>query len=336
MNSNGNQFNPFNMFFNPMVHSMFPGANQAGNGPQASESNPWLSSWMQMADSWQKHWGQAYNFNGFSNAATPANSGVAMPSMAQMFNWQPNMPVLSFEQVFSPANWEQLSQNLQQAWQASDREAMLQTLRNLSEQWASFSHTHQPFWRKQSLALQQQTVQQWRQALDQNPWLNFPQFNEGVKESRRYLEAWQDCLESAGKLAEYFEEVEQKVSEQFAAKVLDDKVSIEDVKELFASWVGIFEESYNQACMQEEYRKLYTNWTKTLLNFREFVQESVDSNVELWGLPSKREMDSLLQRTSHDRKNIRKLDQRIVMLEQQVEQLGRQLRELQEGGSSQA
>ena len=330
--NNPNQFNPFNFFVNPFsanpgMNAFNPTAATQQPSPQAANNqfgaNPWLSAWMQMADSWQKHWGQAYDFNGFN-----PQKGFAMPNIAQLMSWQPNMPVFSFDQVFDPASWEQLSTSLQKAWQQSDREGMRQVLLSLSEQWIRFSHTHQPFWRKQALSLQRETVDQWRSALDKNPWLNFPQFAEGIKESRDYLAAWQDCLQSASDLADYFEGVERQVSEEFVNKILDENISIDDVKDLFSHWVKIFEELYNKACMQEEYRKLYTRWTKTLLSFRQFVQESVDSSVELWGLPSKREMDSLLQRTSQDRKSARKTDQRVVVLEQQVEQLGRELEKL--------
>ena len=326
---NPNQFNPFSFFANnPFTANAFGAAPTPQKEPEPQVSNPfnanpWLTSWLQMADSWQKHWGQAYNFNGFADG-----KGFNTNNISQLMNWQPNMPVLSFDQIFDPNTWDKLSNSLQSAWQQSDRKTVEQVLRSLSEQWISFSHTHQPFWRKQALSLQKETVSQWRTSLDKNPWLNFPQFQEGVKESRNYLEAWHDCLESASSLADYFESVEQEVSEAFVAKVLDENINIEDVKELFGQWVKVFEDLYHKACMQEEYRKLYTQWTKTLLSFREFIQESVDTNVELWGLPSKREMDTLLQRTSQDRKNTRKLDQRVVVLEQQVEQLGRELEAL--------
>ena len=324
---NPNQFNPFSFFANPFANSpLAASVTQQNSEPMATnqfDSSSWLASWLQMAGNWQKHWGQAYNFNGMAGG-----NGFNPNNISQLMNWQPNMPVLSFDQIFDPESWEKLSSSLQSAWQKSDRKTMEQVLRSLSEQWISFSHTHQPFWRKQALALQKETIGQWRSSLNQNPWLNFPQFQEGVKDSQNYLEAWHNCLESASSLADYFEGVEREVSEAFVAKVLDENVNIEDVKELFAQWVKVFEDLYHKACMQEEYRKLYTQWTKTLLNFRQFIQESVDTNVELWGLPSKREMDTLLQRTNQDRKNTRKLDHRIVVLEQQVEQLSRELEAL--------
>ena len=325
---NPNQFNPFSFFANPPFAT--PTTQQSSESAAVNQlnSNPWVGSWLQMADSWQKHWGQAYNFKG-----SAGGNGFNTNNISQLMNWQPNMPVLSFDQIFDPESWDKLSSSLQGAWQQSDRKTMEQVLRSLSEQWISFSHTHQPFWRKQALSLQKETVDQWRSSLNNNPWLNFPQFQEGVKDSQNYLEAWHNCLESASSLADYFEGVEREVSEAFVAKVLDENVSIEDVKGLFAQWVKVFEDLYHKACMQEEYRKLYTQWTKTLLNFRQFIQESVDTNVELWGLPSKREMDTLLQRTNQDRKNTRKLDQRVVVLEQQVEQLGRELEALKKARS---
>ena len=329
---NPNQFNPFSFFANPFASSPFAASvTQPNPEPAAANqlnSNPWLASWLQMADSWQKHWGKAYNFNGFATG-----KGFDANSMSQLMNWQPNMPVLSFDQIFDPESWDKLRSSLQSAWQQSDRKTMEQILRSLSEQWIGFSHTHQPFWRKQALSLQKEAVDQWRSSLNQNPWLNFPQFREGIKDGQGYLEAWHNCLESASSLADYFEGVEREVSEAFVAKVLDENVNIEDVKELFAQWVKVFEDLYHKACMQEEYRKLYTQWTKTLLNFRQFIQDSVDANVELWGLPSKREMDTLLQRTNQDRKNTRKLDHRVVVLEQQVEQLARELEALKKAQS---
>ena len=288
--NNGDLQNWFStQFFNPMQGANAQNPFMAGANPFAQQgfSNP-FAHFEQYAQQ-------------FQSTGTPLDWGKLTQS--------------GFEQFFDTSTMQTLVEQLQQQHPLDDT-VIRESLQHICDQW--FAHAQQltgltePAWLHSQIAL----LKIMREGLRTQIAVPKP-FQNMVETWRNNIDAQESCLQSMSQLTACFNNLQQTVSERFMADVeaLDEITSME---QLFSTWIAAFERCYNDVALAEEFQIAYAQFVKNIAQLRLLTQEAIDAQVEQLGLPSHREMDTVLQRLSQTRSQIRLLKEQV---QEQADQL---------------
>ncbi len=146
--------------------------------------------------------------------------------------------------------------------------------------------------------------------------------NPLLNDWRKYQKQSLALLKSSLQLKSVFKNFENELNDNFSNKVLSEEVKVSNINDLFTQWVKEFEKLYAKRTMTNKYQKAYADWVKEATILHKIHQSYIDKYVELFGLPSKREMDTTHKKLHLASKEIRalkdyisKLDNKITALE---------------------
>jgi polyhydroxyalkanoate synthesis regulator phasin len=106
---------------------------------------------------------------------------------------------------------------------------------------------------------------------------------------------------------------------------------IESLKALYDLWVDAAEEAYAEIALSDEFREAYGAMANSQMRLRSLQQQQAEQLCQQWGLPTRREMDTLGERLQQLRREARasRANQaaanEIADLRRQVAELRRQL-----------
>jgi polyhydroxyalkanoate synthase subunit PhaE len=95
----------------------------------------------------------------------------------------------------------------------------------------------------------------------------------------------------------------------------------ETYRDIYDLWVDCYEEVYADAVMQPEYNKAYSDMVNALMSLTITYRELQDDALEAYGMPSRRELDTLHKRFQEERREKHKMRAEIQSLKEQVKQL---------------
>ena len=95
----------------------------------------------------------------------------------------------------------------------------------------------------------------------------------------------------------------------------------ESCRAIYDLWVDCYEEVYAEQVMKPDYISAYGDMVNALMALTKAHREIQDDTLETLGMPSRREMDTLLQRFQQERREKSKMRAEIEMLKVQVEAL---------------
>lgn len=113
------------------------------------------------------------------------------------------------------------------------------------------------------------------------------------------------------------ERVKARLKERQAA----GEEPIESTKQLFDLWIDCSEEVYAEFVMSDDYVTLHGDMTNTLMALKKHQRTMLDDSLEAVNLPSRREMDTLLQRFQQTRRNEKALQSAMRALQIRQEEL---------------
>ncbi len=126
------------------------------------------------------------------------------------------------------------------------------------------------------------------------------------------------------------ERVKARLKEREAA----GEAPIESTKELFDLWVDCSEEVYAEFVMSDDYVRLHGEMTNALMTLKKQERTMLDDNLEAMNLPTRREMDTLLQRFQQTRRNEKALQSEMRALQTTQEELQARIVALQKSPSA--
>jgi polyhydroxyalkanoate synthesis regulator phasin len=80
---------------------------------------------------------------------------------------------------------------------------------------------------------------------------------------------------------------------------------IESLKALYDLWVDAAEEAYAEIALTDEFREAYGAMTNSQMRMRSLQQQQTEQLCQQWGLPTRREMDTLGERLQQVRREVR-------------------------------
>ncbi len=95
----------------------------------------------------------------------------------------------------------------------------------------------------------------------------------------------------------------------------------ESCRAIYDIWVDCYEEVYAEEVMKPDYNSAYGDMVNALMALTKAHREIQDETLETLGMPSRREMDTLLQRFQQERREKSKMRAEIETLKAQVEAL---------------
>lgn len=126
------------------------------------------------------------------------------------------------------------------------------------------------------------------------------------------------------------ERVKARLDERQAA----GEVPIDSTKKLFNLWVDCSEEVYAEFVMSDDYVRLHGEMTNALMALKKQERAMLDDSLEAMNLPTRREMDTLLQRFQQTRRNEKALQSEMRALQTTQEELRVRIAALQQRQSS--
>ncbi|GAA0241698.1 class III poly(R)-hydroxyalkanoic acid synthase subunit PhaE [Rhodanobacter caeni] len=108
---------------------------------------------------------------------------------------------------------------------------------------------------------------------------------------------------------------------------------IESLKALYDLWVDAAEEAYAEIALSDEFREAYGAMANSQMRVRRLQQQQTEQLCQQWGLPTRREMDTLGERLQQVRREVRtsranqaaSAAEEIADLRREVAELRRQL-----------
>jgi polyhydroxyalkanoate synthase subunit PhaE len=138
-----------------------------------------------------------------------------------------------------------------------------------------------------------------------------------IKEVSEYQVACGEFLEVQTKIGNLSIDLLQKeVVEMFRNQEYPDTY-----RAIYDLWVDCYEEVYADAVMQPEYNKAYSDMVNSLMRLTLTYREMQDETLEAYGLPSRRELDTLHKRFQQERREKYKMRAEIESLKEQVMRL---------------
>jgi class III poly(R)-hydroxyalkanoic acid synthase PhaE subunit len=126
------------------------------------------------------------------------------------------------------------------------------------------------------------------------------------------------------------ERVEARLKEREAA----GEAPIDSTKELFDVWVDCSEEVYAEFVMSDDYVRLHGQMTNALMALKKQQRTILDDGFDAMNLPTRREMDTLLQRFQQMRRNEKALQSEIRALTASQQELKAGIAALRESPSA--
>ncbi len=121
------------------------------------------------------------------------------------------------------------------------------------------------------------------------------------------------------------ERVKERLNEREAA----GEAPIDSTKALFDLWVDCSEEVYADFVMSDDYVRLHGELTNALMALKKQQRTILDDSLEAMNLPTRREMDTLLQRFHETRRNEKALQSEVRALQTAQQALQVQIAALQ-------
>ncbi|MGH8500553.1 MAG: class III poly(R)-hydroxyalkanoic acid synthase subunit PhaE, partial [Methylococcales bacterium] len=110
--------------------------------------------------------------------------------------------------------------------------------------------------------------------------------------------------------------LQKKVVEKF-----NNKDYPESYRAIYDLWVDCYEEVYTDAVMQPEYNKAYSDMVNSLMSMTLTYRGLQDDTLEAYGMPSRRELDTLHRRFQEERRQKQIMRTEIETLKEQINQL---------------
>ncbi len=126
------------------------------------------------------------------------------------------------------------------------------------------------------------------------------------------------------------ERVKARLTEREAA----GEAPIESTKALFDLWVDCSEEVYAEFVMSDDYVRLHGEMTNALMTLKKQERTMLDDSLEAMNLPTRREMDTLLQRFQQTRRNEKALQSEMRALQTTQKELQARIVALQKSPSA--
>ncbi len=153
----------------------------------------------------------------------------------------------------------------------------------------------------------------------------------GVGQNREQQQKMQNLVILAGKFQEAsgeYMQVQNKISnlsvdmlQKRVGEMFENKEYPESYRAIYDLWVDCYEDVYAEAVMEPEYNTAYGNMVNSMTAFTKAQREMQDDTLETLGIPTRREVDTLLKRFQEERREKHKMRAEIDELKQQVNQL---------------
>ncbi len=109
--------------------------------------------------------------------------------------------------------------------------------------------------------------------------------------------------------------------QQRFVEMYERKEQPESCRAIYDIWVDCYEEVYAEEVMKPDYNSAYGDMVNSLMALTKAHREIQDETLETLGMPSRREMDTLLQRFQQERREKSKMRAEIETLKSQIESL---------------
>ena len=161
----------------------------------------------------------------------------------------------------------------------------------------------------------------------ENGFLNMPAVGQSREKQELVQKFFREISEYQVACGEYME-VQSKIG-NLAIDLLQKKVGElfskqeypETYREIYDLWVDCYEEVYADAVMQPEYNKVYSEMVNSLMSLTLTYRELQDGTLESYGMPSRRELDTLHRRFQEERREKHKMRAEIESLKEQIQGL---------------
>lgn len=115
--------------------------------------------------------------------------------------------------------------------------------------------------------------------------------------------------------------LQKKIVEMF-----ENREYPESYRAIYDIWVDCYEEVYAEAVMQPDYNTAYGDMVNALMGLTLTYRQLQDDTLEKYGMPSRRELDTLHQRFQEERREKHKMRAEIESLTEQVERLAESIK----------
>lgn len=159
----------------------------------------------------------------------------------------------------------------------------------------------------QQQASQLLTKEQLNQLKQSTEQLSHPRFNQ----LKALLDALIDWTQASAKVNRGMEEVSNRALEAFHQQVSGEL----EQGEIFELWVSCYDQSYREAFNGQELQQAQAELVNNLAQLKLCWQALVDQFAEQLGLPSRSQLDQLIEQFDQQRRRIRQLEAQLEILQ---------------------
>lgn len=143
-------------------------------------------------------------------------------------------------------------------------------------------------------------------------------WQQDVRDGMRLLLNYQEAL---SEYIGHYTSINEQAVDQLLSELTDGDKTVETLGELHDLWVECYESAYAKTLYTPEYQQSHGKISNIIMQLRSYYQEIRDRQFATAGLATRKGLDTALERQHALRKGMRKVDQRLAQLENQLQHL---------------